>query len=377
MDKFKVYRLREADRKVTAAFEQATVDELDAGEVVVRVAYSCVNYKDALAATGAGRIIRRFPCIGGIDLSGTVVESSDPRFKKGDAVIGTSYDIGVAHDGGYAEYARIKADWLVPMPKGMSLFEAMALGTAGFTAALAVVRMEHEGLKPGNGPVVVTGATGGVGSVAIDILAGLGHHVVALTGKEQESAYLKQLGAREVMLRSSLDLAKIKPLDKAMWAGAVDNLGGDILAWLASTMNIGAPLASVGLAASMDLKTTVAPFILRGVSLLGVDSVNCADAAAAQGLGAARGRPQAEAPGGDDAHHSVREPADGVRRLPERAHPRDGSSSTWPPTEARRGLTRIKPRPGRYRTIRLSGRSPAKEEEQWLARNTGRSTSAR
>ena len=138
MDKFKVYRLREADRKVTAAFEQATVDELDAGEVVVRVAYSCVNYKDALAATGAGRIIRRFPCIGGIDLSGTVVESSDPRFKKGDAVIGTSYDIGVAHDGGYAEYARIKADWLVPMPKGMSLFEAMALGTAGFTAALAV-----------------------------------------------------------------------------------------------------------------------------------------------------------------------------------------------------------------------------------------------
>ena len=275
MDKFKVYRLREADRKVTAAFEQATVDELDAGEVVVRVAYSCVNYKDALAATGAGRIIRRFPCIGGIDLSGTVVESSDPRFRKGDAVIGTSYDIGVAHDGGYAEYARVKADWLVPMPKGMNFFEAMALGTAGFTAALAVVRMEHEGLKPGSGPVAVTGATGGVGSVAIDILAGLGHHVVALTGKEQESAYLKELGAKEVMLRSSLDLAKIKPLDKAMWAGAVDNLGGDVLAWLASTMNIGAPLAAVGLAASMELKTTVAPFILRGVSLLGVDSVNC------------------------------------------------------------------------------------------------------
>jgi putative YhdH/YhfP family quinone oxidoreductase len=274
VDKFKVYRLREADRKVTAAFEQATVDELDAGEVVVRVAYSCVNYKDALAATGAGRIIRRFPCIGGIDLAGTVVESSDPRFRKGDAVIGTSYDIGVAHDGGYAEYARLKADWLVPMPKGMSFFEAMALGTAGFTAALAVVRMEHEGLKPGAGRFV-TGATGGVGSVAIDILAGLGHHVVALTGKEQESAYLKEIGAKEVMLRASLDLAKIKPLDKAMWAGAVDNLGGDVLAWLASTMNIGAPLAAVGLAASMELKTTVAPFILRGVSLLGIDSVNC------------------------------------------------------------------------------------------------------
>jgi putative YhdH/YhfP family quinone oxidoreductase len=234
-----------------------------------------VNYKDALAATGAGRIIRRFPCVGGIDLSGTVIESSDPRFKKGDAVVATSYDIGVAHDGGYGEYARVKADWVVPMPKGMSLFDAMALGTAGFTAGLAVVRMEHEGLQPGAGPVAVTGATGGVGSIAIDILAGLGHHVVAITGKEHEADYLKGIGAKEVMLRSSLDLAKIKPLDKATWAGAVDNLGGEMLAWLASTMQIGAPLASVGLAAGMNLNTTVAPFILRGVSLLGVDSVNC------------------------------------------------------------------------------------------------------
>jgi len=275
VDKFKVYRLREQDRKVVAAFEQASIDELDAGEVVIRVAYSGVNYKDALAATGAGRIVRRFPCIGGIDLAGTVTESTDARFKKGDAVLATSYDIGVAHDGGYAEYARMKADWLVPIPKGMSLFEAMALGTAGFTAGLAVIRMEHEGLRPGAGPVIVTGATGGVGSIAIDVLAGLGHHVVALTGKEHETAYLKDLGAKEVMLRSSLDLAKIKSLDKASWAGAVDNLGGDVLAWLAATMQIGAPLASVGLAASMDLKTTVAPFILRGVSLLGVDSVNC------------------------------------------------------------------------------------------------------
>jgi acrylyl-CoA reductase (NADPH) len=275
MDKFKVYRLREVEKKVVAAFEQSTIDELDPGEVTVRVAYSCVNYKDALAATGAGRIIRRFPCVGGIDLSGTVVESSDPRFKKGDAVIATSYDIGVAHDGGYGEYARVKADWVVPMPKGMSFVDAMALGTAGFTAGLAVARMEHEGLRPGNGPVAVTGATGGVGSIAIDILAGLGHQVVAITGKAQEVDYLKGIGAKDVTLRSSLDLAKIKPLDKTLWAGAVDNLGGEILAWLASTMQIGAPLASVGLAASMSLNTTVAPFILRGVSLLGVDSVNC------------------------------------------------------------------------------------------------------
>lgn len=275
MDKFKVYRLREADKKVVAAFEQCTIDELDPGEVTVRVAYSGVNYKDALAATGAGRIIRRFPCVGGIDLAGTVVESGDPRFKKGDAVIATSYDIGVAHDGGYGEYARVKADWVVPMPKGMSLFDAMALGTAGFTAGLAVARMEHEGLRPGGGPVAVTGATGGVGSIAIDILAGLGHHVVAITGKAAESDYLRGLGAQEVLLRSGIDLAKIKPLDRTTWAGAVDNLGGDMLAWLASTMKVGAPLAAVGLAASMSLNTTVAPFILRGVSLLGVDSVNC------------------------------------------------------------------------------------------------------
>ncbi len=275
MDKFKVYRLREVEKKVVAAFEQSSIDELDPGEVTVRVAYSSVNYKDALAATGTGRIIRRFPCVGGIDLSGTVIESSDPRFKKGDAVISTSYDIGVAHDGGYGEYARVKADWVVPMPKGMSLFEAMALGTAGLHGGPRGRALEHEGLRPGSGQVVVTGATGGVGSIAIDMLAGLGYHVVAITGKEQEVSYLKGLGAKDVTLRGSLDLAKIKPLEKTLWAGAVDNLGGEMLAWLASTMQIGAPIASVGLAASMNLNTTVAPFILRGVSLLGVDSVNC------------------------------------------------------------------------------------------------------
>jgi putative YhdH/YhfP family quinone oxidoreductase len=272
MEKFKAYRLREADKKVSGAFEQMSVDELDKGEVVIRVAYSGVNYKDALAATGKGRIIRRFPCVGGIDLSGTVVESSDARFKKGDAVIATSYDIGVAHDGGYAEYARIPADWVVPMPRGLTLAEAMALGTAGYTAALGIVRMEQVGLKPAAGPVIVSGATGGVGSIAIDILSRLGYHVVALTGKEAEADYLKALGAKEVMLRQSLDLTKIKPLDTATWAGAVDNLGGEVLAWMASTMLQGGAIASIGLAASMSLNTTVAPFILRGASLLGIDS---------------------------------------------------------------------------------------------------------
>jgi acrylyl-CoA reductase (NADPH) len=274
MTTLKAYRIFNEDGKVASRYVDMRLDELDAGNVVIKVAYSGVNFKDALAATGAGRIIRRFPCVGGIDLSGTVTESGDARFNKGEAVIATSYDIGVAHDGGYAQYARIPADWVVPLPKGLDLFESMALGTAGFTAALAVERMEHDGLRPGNGPVIVTGATGGVGSIAVDILAGAGYHVVALTGKENEADYLKSLGAKEVMLRASLDLGKIKPLDRTTWAGAVDNLGGDVLAWLASTMQIGGTLASIGLAASHSLNTTVMPFILRGVSLLGVDSVN-------------------------------------------------------------------------------------------------------
>ena len=272
MDKFKAYRIREVDTRAVGRFEELAVEDLDRGELVVRVAYSSVNYKDALAATGAGKIIRRFPCVGGIDLSGTVIESADPRFKRGDAVICTSYDLGVAHDGGYAEYARVPADWAVPVPKGMSLFDAMALGTAGYTAALAVVRMETNGLAPANGPVIVSGATGGVGSIAIDILSRLGYGVTALTGKEGESGYLRMLGAKEVMSRKSLDLSKIKPLDKATWAGAVDNLGGEVLAWMASTMTTGGTIAAIGLAASMSLNTTVAPFILRGVSLLGIDS---------------------------------------------------------------------------------------------------------
>ena len=272
MDKFKAYRIREVEKKAVGGFEEMALEDLDPGELVVRVAYSSVNYKDALAATGAGRIIRRFPCVGGIDLSGTVTESSDPRFRRGDAVICTSYDMGVSHDGGYAEYARVPADWAVPMPRGLSLLDAMALGTAGYTAALAVVRMETNGLAPANGPVIVSGATGGVGSIAIDMLSGLGYSVTALTGKESEAGYLRMLGAKEVMPRKSLDLAKIAPLGKATWAGAVDNLGGEVLAWMASTMMTGGTIASIGLAASMSLNTTVAPFILRGVSLLGIDS---------------------------------------------------------------------------------------------------------
>ena len=275
MEKFKAYRINEVDKKIQAGFAEFTLDELDPGEVVVRVAYSDVNYKDALAATGKGRILLRPSCIGGIDLSGTVVSSTDARFAKGDAVIATSYDIGVKHHGGYAEYARIPADWVVKMPSGMTLWEAMAFGTAGFTAGLAIARMEQVGLKPADGPVIVNGATGGVGSVAIDALSRLGYEVVALTGKANETEYLKKLGAKDVKLRADLDLAKIRPLDKALWAGAVDNLGGEVLAWMLSGMKVGGAVASIGLAASFELKTTVMPFILRGASLLGVDSVNC------------------------------------------------------------------------------------------------------
>jgi putative YhdH/YhfP family quinone oxidoreductase len=272
MDSFKALLIEECDGKVSSGFVRMDEGQLDAGTVTIKVAYSSINYKDALAATGAGKIIRRFPCVGGIDLSGTVIESGDARFNPGDQVIATSFDIGVAHHGGYAEVARVPGDWVVPLPAGLSLHDAMALGTAGFTAALAIVRMEENGLRPGKGPVIVTGATGGVGSLAVDMLARIGYHVVALTGKESEAEYLRSLGAAEVMLRQSLDLSKIRPLDRARWAGAVDNLGGDVLAWIASTMEQGGTIASIGLAASMSLNTTVAPFILRGVSLLGVDS---------------------------------------------------------------------------------------------------------
>ncbi|MEN9481511.1 MAG: hypothetical protein RLZZ298_2906 [Pseudomonadota bacterium] len=272
MDSFKALLIEECDGQVVSAITDMDESRLDAGEVTIRVAYSSVNYKDALAATGAGKIIRRFPCIGGIDLSGVVIKSADPRFKQGDPVIATSFDIGVAHHGGYAEIARVPADWVVPLPAGLSLYEAMALGTAGFTAALAIVRMEENRLTPAKGAVIVTGATGGVGSLAVDMLAKIGYHVVALTGKESEAGYLRSLGAAEVMMRQSIDLTKIRPLDKGRWAAAVDNLGGDILAWIASTMEQGGTIASIGLAASMKLNTTVAPFILRGVSLLGIDS---------------------------------------------------------------------------------------------------------
>lgn len=269
---FKAFLIEMGEGKTLSHFVQLEETQLDPGDVLIRVAYSSVNYKDALAATGQGKIIRRFPCVGGIDLCGVVEESGDPRYRPGDRVVATSFDIGVAHHGGYSQFARVPGDWVVPLPAGLSLYESMALGTAGFTAALGIIRMEENGLRPDKGPVLVTGATGGVGSLAIDMLAGLGYRVTALTGKPEEADYLRSLGAEAVVLRSTLSLDQPRALDKGQWAGAVDNLGGNVLAWVASTMLQGGTIASIGLAAGMTLNTTVAPFILRGVSLLGVDS---------------------------------------------------------------------------------------------------------
>lgn len=274
MSTFQAFRVFDEGGTVQGRVVDVSLDELSAGDVVIKAAYSSVNYKDALAATGAGKIIRRFPLIGGIDVAGTVASSTDPRFHPGDQVLVTGYDLGVAHDGGFSESVRVPADWVVPVPPGLSVFEAMAIGTAGFTAALSIVRLERNGLMPSNGPAIVTGATGGVGSVGVQCLAALGYQVTALTGKDGEHDYLRSLGAREVLSRSGLQMGT-RPLEKATWAGAIDPVGGETLAWLTRTMLYGGSIAVSGLTGGTDLRTTVLPFILRGVSVLGIDSVMC------------------------------------------------------------------------------------------------------
>jgi acrylyl-CoA reductase (NADPH) len=269
---FRAFRIHEIDGRILARFDTIALEELAAGEVVVRVRYSTINYKDALAATGTGRILRRYPLVAGIDLAGEVVSSGDARFKPDDAVLVTGCGLGETHDGGYAEYARVRAEWVIPLPPGLTLADSMRIGTAGFTAALAIHRMEANGQAPGNGAVVVTGASGGVGSLAIDMLAGRGYEVVAVSGKRQADAYLRSIGAARVLVRQEIDLGR-RPLEAAAWAGAIDNVGGEILTWLTRTVDYFGNIASIGLAASPDLNTTVLPFILRGVSLLGINSV--------------------------------------------------------------------------------------------------------
>lgn len=270
-DKFSALRIREENGKSSGKIEEVALSDLDAGDVVIEVAYSSVNYKDALAITGAGKVIRRYPCVAGIDSAGTVVSSTDTRFKTGDAVIATSYDMGVAHDGGLARQARVKADWVVPLPQGLSLFEAMTLGTAGFTAALAIELAEKNDLTPKSGKVLVNGATGGVASLCIDMLSRLGYSVTALTGKAAESEYLKSLGAAEILDRTTLEMGT-RPLERTLWAGAFDSVGGEQLGWLTRTMQPGGVIASFGNAGGIELKTNVLPFILRGVRLIGVDT---------------------------------------------------------------------------------------------------------
>jgi acrylyl-CoA reductase (NADPH) len=271
---FKAIRIDKAEKGTTAALTEFDEAELMEGDVTVRVEWSTLNYKDGLAVTGKAPVVRRFPMIAGIDFAGTVEQSSHPHWKPGDKVVCTGWGMGETHLGAYAEKARVKGDWLVRLPEGMSARDAMAIGTAGFTAMLAVLALEKQGITPAKGAVVVSGAAGGVGSVATAVLSKLGYHVIASTGRVSEADYLKSLGAAEVIDRAELSAAP-KPLAKERWAGGIDSVGSATLANILSMTKYGGAVAACGLAGGMDLPSSVAPFILRGVCLLGIDSVMC------------------------------------------------------------------------------------------------------
>jgi putative YhdH/YhfP family quinone oxidoreductase len=272
---FNAFRIHQDTSGHRAGIEEMRVEDLSPGEVLVKVAYSSVNYKDALAGTGKGKILRHFPLNGGIDVAGYVAASTDPAFKEGDQVLCTGCGLSETRDGGYAEYARLQSQWTIPLPDGLTLRESMALGTAGFTAALSLFQMVRNGQVPGMGPVVVTGATGGVGSLAIAILTRAGFEAHAITGKVDQFDYLIGLGAKQCIAREGLYWGQ-RPLETARWAGAIDNVGGDMLAGLTRVIHPYGNIASCGLAASAELATTVMPFILRGVSLLGIASAGTA-----------------------------------------------------------------------------------------------------
>ena len=274
MGTFKAIRIDKAEKGTTAALADFDEAELMEGDVTVRVEWSTLNYKDGLAVTGKAPVVRRFPMIAGIDFAGTVEQSSHPQWKAGDKVVCTGWGMGETHLGAYAEKARVKGDWLVRLPEGMSARDAMAIGTAGFTAMLAVLALEKQGITPGKGAVIVSGAAGGVGSVATAVLSKLGYHVIASTGRMSEADYLKSLGAAEVIDRAELS-ATPKPLAKERWAGGIDSVGSATLANILSMTKYGGAVAACGLAGGMDLPSSVAPFILRGVCLLGIDSVMC------------------------------------------------------------------------------------------------------
>ncbi len=271
---FLACRIYKTESGIKHQLEQMATEALCPGEVVIDVFYSGVNYKDALAATGRGQILKQFPLNGGIDLTGVVVSSSDSRFKAGDEVLVNGCGLGESHDGGLAQKARVPADWVMPVPQGLTMQQCMILGTAGFTAALAIHRMQENNQSIDKGPIVVTGASGGVGSVAVDILSNLGYETIALSGREAFYPYLTHLGATKVCSAESLALGT-RPLEKSSFGGVIDNVGGKLLSQLIAHTNLWGNVASIGLADSHQLDTTVFPFILRGVSLLGVSSTNC------------------------------------------------------------------------------------------------------
>jgi acrylyl-CoA reductase (NADPH) len=273
-ESFKAYRIHNDSDGYRSGVETVSIDDLSEGAVTVKVAFSSINYKDALAGTGKGKILRKFPLAGGIDVAGTVVESFDGRYAEGDQVLVTGCELSQARDGGYSEYLRLDPDSIVPLPAGLTLREAMALGTAGFTAALCLYRMEANGQKPGDGPIVVTGASGGVGSVAINLLTAAGYDVHAITGKVEQFDYLEELGATQCISRHDLHWGQ-RPLEQARWAGCIDNVGGDMLNGITRVIRLYGNIASCGMAGGSGLQTTVMPFILRGVSILGISSENC------------------------------------------------------------------------------------------------------
>jgi acrylyl-CoA reductase (NADPH) len=275
IQQFDALVVNKQDDQFTVNIQELSLDDLPQGEVLIRVHYSGVNYKDSLAAIPNGNIVSSYPIVPGIDMAGVVVSSEDSRFKEGDEVIATSYGIGVSQSGGYSQFARVPAEWIVPLPEGLTMKEAMIIGTAGFTAALSVLRLEENNLTPEQGSVLVTGATGGVGSFAVSILSKLGYSVEASTGKESEHGYLKAIGASTIVSREDVYDGKLRALGKQKWSGAVDPVGGEPLASVLSQIKYGGAVAVSGLTAGTSLPATVFPFILRGVNLLGIDSVNC------------------------------------------------------------------------------------------------------
>lgn len=271
---FQAFRIHNDDAGYRAAVESISLDDLDAGDVTIKAAWSGINFKDALAGTGKGKILRRFPMNGGIDVAGTVVASESDRFKPGDEVLVTGAGLSETRDGGYSQYQRLDSQWVIPLPAGLDLREAMVLGTAGFTAALSLHRMEISGQKPADGPILVTGATGGVGSIAIDILATAGYEVHAVSGKKDQFDWLKHLGAAQCIARDELEPSK-RPLESVSWAGCIDSVGGEMLSGICARISPWGNIASCGLAGGIALITTVLPFIIRGVSLIGIDSPTC------------------------------------------------------------------------------------------------------